>query len=89
MSKTVCDFGCGRDATKQLKNGRFVCAEFVAQCPAMRVKNGRQNVAGTCSRSTSRIRSGRVAERTIAVLLKSTEAARLPWVRIPPLPLKP
>jgi hypothetical protein len=40
MSKTVCDFGCGRDATKQLKNGRFVCAEFVAQCPAMRVKNG-------------------------------------------------
>jgi hypothetical protein len=40
MSKTVCDFGCGRDATKQLKNGRFVCAEFVAQCPAMSEERG-------------------------------------------------
>jgi hypothetical protein len=37
MSK--CDFGCGRPATRQLKNGRFLCAEFVAQCPAMRAKN--------------------------------------------------
>jgi hypothetical protein len=38
--KNVCDFGCGREATTQLKNGRFLCAEFVAQCPAMRAKNG-------------------------------------------------
>jgi hypothetical protein len=35
----VCGFGCGRVAVQQLKNGRFVCAEFVAQCPAMREKN--------------------------------------------------
>src|SRR5690242_16427468 len=39
MPSTVCDFGCGRRAIKQLKNGRFLCAEFVAQCPAMRSKN--------------------------------------------------
>jgi hypothetical protein len=40
MSETVCEFGCGRGAVKQLKNGRWLCAEFVAQCPAMRAKNG-------------------------------------------------
>ena len=40
MSDTVCGFGCGRAAIKQLNNGRFVCAESVAQCPAMRAKNG-------------------------------------------------
>jgi hypothetical protein len=39
MPDAVCDFGCGRAAVKQLKNGRFGCAEFVAQCPAMRAKN--------------------------------------------------
>jgi hypothetical protein len=40
MPDSACDFGCGRIAIKQLKNGRFLCAEFVAQCPAMRAKNG-------------------------------------------------
>ncbi len=40
MSETVCDFGCGQKAIKQLTNGRLLCAEFVAQCPAMRAKNG-------------------------------------------------
>jgi hypothetical protein len=39
MFETVCDFGCGREAIRQLKNGRFLCAEHVAQCPAMRAKN--------------------------------------------------
>jgi len=39
MSGNLCDFGCGRAAVKQLKNERFVCAEFVAQCPAVRAKN--------------------------------------------------
>jgi hypothetical protein len=39
VSNVLCDFGCGRVAIKQLKNGRFLCAEFVAQCPAMRAKN--------------------------------------------------
>jgi hypothetical protein len=36
----LCDFGCDRAASKRLKNGRFLCSEFVAQCPAMRAKNG-------------------------------------------------
>ncbi len=39
MSEVLCGFGCGRAAIRQLKNGRFLCAEFVAQCPAMREKN--------------------------------------------------
>src|SRR5215470_10792352 len=39
MPDSACDFGCGRIAIKQLKNGRFLCAEFVAQCPTMRAKN--------------------------------------------------
>ena len=41
MSQIVCDFGCGREAIKELKNARFLCAEHVAQCPAMRAKNNR------------------------------------------------
>jgi hypothetical protein len=43
VSKIVCDFGCDRAAIKQLNNGRFVCAEFVAQCTAMRAKNSAAN----------------------------------------------
>jgi hypothetical protein len=38
-----CDFGCERPAIRQLKNGRFVCARFVAQCPAVRAKNSTAN----------------------------------------------
>jgi hypothetical protein len=43
VSEVLCGFGCGRAAIRQLKNGRFVCAEFVAQCPAMREKNALGN----------------------------------------------
>ena len=43
MSSVLCEFGCGRPAIKQLKNGRFVCAEFSAQCPALRAKNSAAN----------------------------------------------
>ena len=39
VSNVLCDFGCERPAIKHLKNGRFLCAEFVAQCPAMRQRN--------------------------------------------------
>jgi hypothetical protein len=39
VSEVLCGFGCGRAAIRQLKNERFLCAEFVAQCPAMREKN--------------------------------------------------
>src|SRR5689334_3084778 len=43
VSNIFCDFGCERRAIKQLKNGRFVCAEFSAQCPALRAKNSAAN----------------------------------------------
>jgi hypothetical protein len=52
MLEAICDFGCERPAMQRLKNGRFLCAEFVAQCPAMRAKNnpsrrGRDPFAGS------------------------------------------
>jgi hypothetical protein len=37
--EVLCSFGCGRSAISQLKNGRFVCADFVSKCPAIRAKN--------------------------------------------------
>jgi hypothetical protein len=35
----LCAFGCGRVAIKRCNNGKVVCAEFIAQCPAVREKN--------------------------------------------------
>jgi hypothetical protein len=43
VPNVLCDFGCGRAAIRQLKNGRFLCAEFSAQCPALRAKNSAAN----------------------------------------------
>lgn len=39
MSENLCSFGCERVSIKQLKNGRFLCCEFVSQCPVMRQRN--------------------------------------------------
>jgi hypothetical protein len=35
-----CGFGCGQPAMTQLKNGRWICAAFPAQCPVLREHNG-------------------------------------------------
>lgn len=39
MEKHICDYGCGREATFQLKCGKWCCSQFVAKCPEMRRKN--------------------------------------------------
>src|SRR5579859_4693316 len=63
MSENVCDFGCGREAIKQLKNGRLLCAEYVAQCPAMRAKNSplRRGIDPFAGREHPRGMAGKVA----------------------------
>lgn len=35
----LCDFGCGREATHQLKNGKWCCETSYNKCPEMRKKN--------------------------------------------------
>lgn len=39
MEKHLCDYGCGQEATFQLKCGKWCCSQFVAKCPEMRRKN--------------------------------------------------
>ena len=39
MEKHICDYGCGQEATFQLKCGKWCCSQFVAKCPEMRRKN--------------------------------------------------
>jgi hypothetical protein len=36
---SLCAFGCGRPAIKQLKNGKLICAASANQCPVMRQRN--------------------------------------------------
>ena len=36
MSEQLCDFGCGRVATHQFKNGKFCCEKITAKCPEIR-----------------------------------------------------
>lgn len=35
----LCDYGCGNEATHQLKSGKWCCSKSVNSCPAMRQKN--------------------------------------------------
>lgn len=39
----LCEYGCGKEANHQFKNGRWCCSEFLSQCPVMRKKNGDGN----------------------------------------------
>ena len=38
----ICDYGCGREAKHQLKNGKWCCSEFYQSCPSIREKNSTQ-----------------------------------------------
>jgi hypothetical protein len=39
----ICDYGCGKPATHQFKNGKWCCSKYLAQCPTMKKKNGDGN----------------------------------------------
>jgi hypothetical protein len=39
METILCAFGCGRTSVRQLKNGKFICSQFAAQCPVLRARN--------------------------------------------------
>lgn len=39
MEKHICDYGCGQEATYQLKSGKWCCSKSVNSCPEMRRKN--------------------------------------------------
>ena len=34
-----CEFGCGKDAAHQLKNGKWICSKYSAQCEVNKQKN--------------------------------------------------
>ena len=34
-----CKYGCGKDATYQLKNGAWCCSKYSTQCPSIKKKN--------------------------------------------------
>jgi len=36
-----CDYGCGRVATTQLKNGKWCCSRSQNSCPSIRSKNSK------------------------------------------------
>ena len=37
--KHLCEYGCGKEAIHQFKNGKWCCSEHTSQCPAIREKN--------------------------------------------------
>lgn len=39
----LCDYGCGREAKYQFKNGKWCCSKYFSSCPEMRRKNGSGN----------------------------------------------
>jgi len=87
----LCDFGCERPAVKQLKNGRFLCAEFLAQCPGMRAKNKGAKVGRNprAERPHPRGMAGKIPwnrglrweEMYGRVVLERQQAARLPRIQ--------
>ena len=59
----VCDYGCGNEATHQLKCGKWCCSESINKCPGMRMKNsaGCRNYSKTHKRKSSRGMRGKTA----------------------------
>jgi len=35
----LCNYGCGKEAKYQLKNGKWCCCKFYQSCPAIKIKN--------------------------------------------------
>lgn len=63
MKEHLCDYGCGRKATCQLKNGKWCCSKSVNGCPEMRRKNGEgvKNYCKTHKRASSHGMKGKTA----------------------------
>ena len=36
-----CEYGCGQEAQYQLRNGKWCCSKYTAQCPAIKEKNSK------------------------------------------------
>lgn len=39
METKLCEYGCGKEAKHQMKNGRWCCEDFYTKCPENRRKN--------------------------------------------------
>ena len=39
----LCDYGCGKEAIYQFKNGKFCCSKSTSKCPKMKIINGDAN----------------------------------------------
>jgi len=37
--KDLCEYGCGKEATTKLKNGKYCCSQYTAQCSYIREHN--------------------------------------------------
>ena len=61
MEKHICDYGCGQEATFQLKSGKWCCSKSVNSCPEMRRRNreGIRNYCKTHVRNSSRGMKGK------------------------------
>ena len=45
----LCHYGCGKEATKQLKNGNWICSNSPNQCPVIKEKNSRSLKENYCT----------------------------------------
>jgi hypothetical protein len=43
MSGKKCEYGCGKEAKYQFKNGKWCCSDSYNKCPGMREKNSKSN----------------------------------------------
>lgn len=41
MEKKLCEYGCGQEATHQLKNGKWICNKSWSLCPIIKEKNSK------------------------------------------------
>jgi 5-methylcytosine-specific restriction endonuclease McrA len=46
----ICEYGCGNEATTQLKNKKWCCSSSCNKCPTLRKKNSESLIAGVKSR---------------------------------------
>jgi len=57
----LCEYGCGKKAKKQFKNGKWCCDRFVAKCPEVREKMSLAHI-GKPSNATGKKRSIKTIE---------------------------
>ena len=76
-SEKLCDYGCGRKAIHQFKNGKWCCSKIRQQCPELTLKHSNR-MRGCNNPMYNKTHSEKTREK-ISENVKGKSIGRVPW----------